>query len=188
MNESSSKSGIKISSTVNGVIIMILSAIIWFYTGTALIFLIYLINTILLISGIARFNNSITNKELSNIGKTIKFLSGIILIFLAITIFLFTLDNPSFSTETLIFLLIVGLLVIGVARFGSGAVNKKFIMWYRIFLIVIGLITIILNIIPILNQTIDQTIVIYLISISLFINGFTRFLYGFTGEEKFKTD
>ena len=69
MNESSSKSGIKISSTVNGVIIMILSAIIWFYTGTALIFLIYLINTILLISGIARFNNSITNKELSNIGK-----------------------------------------------------------------------------------------------------------------------
>ncbi|MBY9004776.1 MAG: DUF308 domain-containing protein, partial [Candidatus Lokiarchaeota archaeon] len=183
---SSSKSGNKISSIVYGVIIMIIASIIWFYTGTALIFLVYLINIIILLSGIARFNNSLTNKQLSRVGKGFKFLSGVILIILALAIFLITLENPSTSTELLLFLITIGLLVIGIARIGSGAVNKKFIMWYRVILIIIGSTTIILNLIPILIQPINETLNIYLISISLFINGFARFLYGLTGKERIK--
>lgn len=186
MNESKSNMGIKVSSIVYGVITMIISSIIWFYTGTAIIYLVYLINIIVLLSGIARFNNSLTNAQLSKIGKVAKFISGIILIFLAIAIFLITLEEPSFSSEILLFILAIGLLIIGIARVSSGAVNKKFLNWYRIFLVVVGLVTIIMNIIPILNQGLDILLNIYLISISLFFNGFARFLYGLTGKERIK--
>ena len=185
MSEKSTKKGIASSNILNGVIIMILSTIVFFYTSSALIFLIYVFTVILLISGISRVYISINNEELSSIGKATKFVSGFILILGSFVVFITTLGDPTFSTEILIFFLTIGLLIIGIARVGSGAVNTKFIKWFRILLVIVGSITIVLNLIIVIVADLETIIAIYLIATSLFINGFTRFLYGLTGTEKF---
>ena len=185
MSEKSTKKEITSSNILNGVIIMILSSIVFFYTSAALIFLIYVFTVILLISGISRVYISINNEDLSNIGKATKFVSGFILIIVSFVVFITTLGDPTFSTEILIFFLTIGLIVIGIARVGTGVVNQKFIKWFRIFLVIVGSITIVLSLISIIAAESDVTITIYLIATSLFINGFTRFLYGLTGTEKF---
>ena len=185
MNEKSTKKGIVSSNILNGVIIMILSAMIFYYTSAALIFLIYVFTVILLISGISRVNISINDEDLSNIGKATKFVSGFILIIVSFVVFITTLGDPTFSTEILIFFLTMGLIVIGIARVGTGVVNQKFIKWFRIFLVIVGSITIVLNLIIVIAADLDTIMAIYLIATSLFINGFTRFLYGLTGTEKF---
>jgi len=184
MNEESKKKRTTSSNIVNGVIIMILSTIIFFYTSTALIFIIYIFTIIILISGISRVNVSITNEKLSSIGKATKFISGFALIILSLVIFITTLGNPTTSTDILILFLTIGLIIIGIARVGTGVVNEKFIKWFRILLITIGLITIVLSLISIITAESDITITIYLIATTLFMNGFTRFLYGLTGTEK----
>lgn len=184
MNEKSTKKGTTSSSIANGVIIMILSTIIFFYTSTALIFIIYIFTIIILLSGISRVNVSINNEKLSNMGKATKFISGVALIIISFVIFITTLGNPATSTDILIFFLTLGLLIIGIARVGTGVVNEKFIKWFRILLVIIGLITIVLSLISIITAESDITITIYLIATSLFVNGFTRFLYGLTGTEK----
>lgn len=184
MSDEFKKKGIASSSIINGVIIMILSTIVFFYTGTALIFLIYVFTIIILISGISRVNMSINNEKLSNIGKATKFISGFVLIIFSFVIFITTLGDPTFSTDILIFLLTIGLIIIGIARVGTGVVNEKFIKWFRILLIIVGIVTIVLSFSSIVVAELDTTITIYLIAISLFVNGFTRFLYGLTGTEK----
>lgn len=180
MSEKSTKKGVASSNILNGVIIMILSTIIFFYTSAALIFLIYVFTVILLISGISRVYISINVEDLSNIGKATKFVSGFILIIFSFVVFIKTLGDPTFSTEILIFFLTIGLLIIGIARVGTGVVNKKFIKWFRILLVIVGSITIVLNLIIVIAADLDNIIEIYLLATSLFINGFTRFLYGLT--------
>ena len=184
MNEESRKKGIISSNIINGVMIMILSAIIFFYTSTALIFIIYIFTIIILISGISRVNISITNEKLSSIGKATKFISGFALIIISFVIFITTLGNPTTSTDILIFFITIGLIIIGIARVGTGAVNEKYVKWFRILLITIGLVTIILSLTSIITAETDIIITIYLIATTLFMNGFTRFLYGLTGTEK----
>ena len=184
MSEKSEKKAVKSSNILNGIIVMILAIIIFFYPNSTLILLIYIFTVIILISGISRVYNSINNQKLSNLGKATKFTSGFVLILLSLVIFLITLSDPAFSTELLILLIIIGLIVIGFARIGTGIANKKYIMWFRVFLIIIGVITLVLNLINIFLKDTDPITVIFFIAITLFINGFTRFLYGLTGKEK----
>ena len=172
------------SNIINGVMTMILSMIIFFYTSTALIFIIYIFTIVILISGMSRVNVSINNEKLSSIGKATKFISGFALIIISFVIFITTLGNPATSTEILILLITLGLIIIGIARVGTGAVNEKYIKGFRILLITIGLMTIILSLTSIITAESDVTITIYLIATTLFMNGFTRFLYGLTGTEK----
>jgi hypothetical protein len=137
---------------------------------------------IILLSGIARINASFNNQRLSNTGKATKFVSGFVLLMLSFFVFITTLENPTFSTEILIFFLTTGLVIIGIARVGIGVVTQDYIKWFRILLIIVGIITIVLSLVSII--LIDVTTTIYLLTTSLFINGFTRFLYGLTGSEK----
>ncbi|MBY8980205.1 MAG: hypothetical protein KGD72_07425 [Candidatus Lokiarchaeota archaeon] len=185
MSKESTRQRIGSSYIINGIMIMILSTIIFFYTSTALIFIIYIFTFIILLSGISRVNVSINNEKLSNIGKATKFISGFVLIIISFVIFITTLGNPSTSTDLLIFLLTIGLIIVGIARVGTGVVNQKFIKWFRIFLVIVGSITIVVNLIIVIAADLDTIMAIYLIATSLFINGFTRFLYGLTGTEKF---
>jgi len=182
MSEESKNKRIISSFILNGVIIMILSTIIYFYTSDALRVIIYIFTFIIFISGIARFNASINNEKLSNLGKATKFISGSFLIILSFVVFLTTLGDPEFSTDILLFLLTIGLIIIGIARVGTGVVNEEYIKWFRILLIIVGIVTIILSLVSIIVVDID--ISIYLLTTSLFLNGFTRFLYGLTGSEK----
>ncbi|MFX1457663.1 MAG: DUF308 domain-containing protein [Promethearchaeota archaeon] len=186
MSEKSTKKGIASSNILNGVITIILSSLIFFFSSAALITLIYIFTVIILLSGTSRVFVSINNDDLSNAGKATKFISGFLLIILSFVVFIITLGDPTFSTTLLIFFLTVGLLIIGLARVGTGAVNETFIKAFRIYLIIIGLITIILNLIVIIAVNLDAIIKIDLIATSLLINGFTRFLYGLMGQEKFR--
>ncbi|MFX0076944.1 MAG: DUF308 domain-containing protein [Candidatus Hermodarchaeota archaeon] len=176
MGEETKNKSIISSYILNGVVIMLLSTLIFFYTGAALMFIIYLFTFIILISGIARVNASFNNQKLSNIGKATKFVSGFVLIVLSFGIFIITLGDPTFSTDVLIFFLTIGLVIIGIARVGTGVVNKEYIKWFRILLIIVGMVTIVLSLSSIVFM--DVNITIYLLTTALFINGFTRFLYG----------
>ena len=182
MSEESKNKRIVSSFILNGVIIMVVSTIIFFYTSAALIFIIYIFTFIILISGIGRVNASINNVKLSSLGKATKFISGFLLIILTFVVFITTLGDPLSSTELLLFFLTIGLVIIGIARVGTGVVNEEYIKWFRILLVAVGVITIVLSLVSIILVDIDMRI--YFITTSLFINGFTRFLYGLTGSEK----
>lgn len=186
MSEKSEKKAINSLNILNGVIIMIISSFIFFFPDSGLIFLIYIFTVIILLSGISRVYSSINNDNLSNAGKATKFISGFFLIILSLVVFFITLDNPTFSTDLLIIFLTIGLLVIGFARVATGILNDKYIKWFRVFLLIIGIVTIIPNLILIIVTDLNTTLVVYIIGITLFINGFTRFLYGLTGTEKFR--
>jgi uncharacterized membrane protein HdeD (DUF308 family) len=81
-------------------------------------------------------------------------------------------------------LLAIALLIMGIGRLAVGLVAKRFDLWFRVVLMVIGIGTIILSIIIFFMPTIGAVVLLILLSVTLLINGVGRLLLGVVGPEK----
>ncbi len=174
------------SNIINGLVVMILAITIFFFSGGAIIMLILLFATILIISGMARIMNAFSNEELSGAGAIVKFISGILLIIISFYMIFALLADPTFSIAIVIVIYSISILIVGIARIFMGTAGANYIQWFRIFLLIIGIVAVVLSLILLLVPNLENSMIFFLLAISMFLSGFARFLLGFTGKEKFK--
>ncbi|MFX1504019.1 MAG: DUF308 domain-containing protein [Promethearchaeota archaeon] len=186
MSKRSAEKGLAASNIGYGLLIMILAVTIFFYSGSAIIMLILLFSAILILSGMARIINAFSNEELTNSGAIVKFISGILLILITIYIIIAIFIDPSFSVAFVVFIYSIALFIIGVSRIFMGIAGAKYIKWFRILNLIIGIIVVILTLIILFLPDLNDSTTFSMFSIAIFLSGFTRFLLGFTGKEKYK--
>ncbi len=185
MSKRSVEKGLNASNIGYGLLIMILAVTIFFYSGAAILMLILLFSVILILSGMARIINSFSNEELSNSGAIVKFISGILLIIISIFVIIAVLADPTYSVSLVIFIYSIALLIVGIARIFIGLAGAKYVKWFRILLLIIGIVIVILSLIVLFVPTLSNSSIFSMFAISIFLSGFARFLLGFTGKEKY---
>jgi len=186
MSEKSVEKGLNASNITNGLLIMILAITIFFYSGAAILLLILLFSAILILSGMGRIFNAFSNEELTGAGAIVKFISGIILIVVSISMIIAVLSNPTFSVALIIFIYSIIILIVGISRIFIGLAGANYLKWYRILLFIIGVVVVVLSLIVLFAPSLSNSMVFSMFAISMFLSGFARFLVGFTGKEKFK--
>jgi uncharacterized membrane protein HdeD (DUF308 family) len=171
------------SNVIFGILIMILSLLVFFFPTTTLSFLIYVSALAVMLSGVSRLINAFSNEKLSNFKVVTRFISGIILVIFSLIIIIITLNDPSYSISILIWLLAIALLVMGIARLFIGLFAKKFVSWFRILLLLIGITTVILSMVIFFLPAIGALYLLIILSVELLLNGLGRFLLGIVGPE-----
>jgi uncharacterized membrane protein HdeD (DUF308 family) len=186
METTQSTKKFRATNIIFGLLIMILAMMVFIFPSTTLLFLIYVIAFTIMLMGISRLINAFSDEKISNFKVITRFITGVVLLIFSIVVIIITLNDPTYSISILIFLLAVALLIMGIGRFFIGLFAKKFDVWFRIALMVIGMVTIVLSIIIFFIPTVGAIYLLIMISVSLLINGLARLLLGVVGPEKTK--
>jgi uncharacterized membrane protein HdeD (DUF308 family) len=184
METSQTTKKFRATNIIFGLLIMLLAMMVFIFPTTTLLFLIYVTAIIIMLMGIIRLSNAFSEEKLSNFKAITRFITGLILLIFSIIVIIITLNDPAYSVSILIFLLAIALLIMGIGRFFVGLFAKKFDRWFRIVLVVIGIVTIVISIIIFFIPTVGAIYLLIIISVSLLINGLGRFLLGVVGPER----
>lgn len=148
-------------------------------TNTAIILLL---SMGLLIAGISRITNALSDQELKNYKVIGRFISGIIAIIVSLIAVILILINTPLALNLWYFFLAISFLIIGLARIFLGAMTKEYDDWFRILLICVGIVTLILSILIIVVPAIGGLFIVVSLAVSLLLNGVARILLGVIGE------
>jgi uncharacterized membrane protein HdeD (DUF308 family) len=157
-----------------GIIVIILSILVIFFSGAALLSLMILLSIAIFFAGTARVYNTFADEKLTKIAKIIKFIVGLSMIGISLTVLITTIINPTVSILLLIYLFGYGLIILGCARIAVGLLVERYSKPYRFFLIFVGIATFIFAFIVIFFPTFGYFVLIMLISLSLLFNGLLR--------------
>ena len=185
----SKEKSLRVSNIGFGILIMILAASIFYFSSEAVLMLIIVFAAVLLLLGMVRIINALSNDKLNNIGVIIKSISGVLIILGSLFVIIIVLGDLDFNIDMVGLIIIVYsilLMIIGLGRILIGSINGKYLTWYRIFLILIGIAIIVLSALVIFMDTLAISTIFIMFSISIFLSGFARFLLGLTGKEKLK--
>ena len=183
MGKKLNEKSLRISNIISGLIQMILAIMVLLFSVAAVLTLLLFLSIGIIIAGIARILNAISNKKLGNAGVVWKFLSGIFVIIIGIIIFFNIITSPTLTIQFLIFIYALAFLVIGLARIVVGIVTKEFYTLYRILIIIVGILSIGLSVIALLSPELGFIFLIYILSVSLLFNGTARLILGIIGTE-----
>lgn len=168
-----------------GIIILSIGVMILSIINIMLIILIVILSIALFVSGVVRIINASSIEIIKNEVATYKLVTGLLAIILAIIVFFSTITQPHVAIELLILIFAFALILTGIVRFSVGLSTKGYPKWFRVLLATIGISTIILSIImfvlPFFLTDLDYIILIFLLSISLLINGIAKLILGIIG-------
>lgn len=173
----------RVSNIIFGLLIILLALMIFIFPNTTLAFLVFIIAFAIMLMGIVRLINAFSDEKLSNFKVITRFITGIILMSFSIIVVFITLNDPAYSISVLIMLLAIAILIMGIGRLFIGLFAKKFDSWFRIVLVVIGLLTIILSIVIFFIPEVGEIVLLVLLSINLLLNGIGRLILGIVGPE-----
>ncbi|MBY9004777.1 MAG: DUF308 domain-containing protein [Candidatus Lokiarchaeota archaeon] len=176
------ESTLKSINIIIGSTIFILSILVLILANVLLLSLMVLLSIAVLVSGIGRLYNAFYNKQLNKIGKILKFITGLLASIVGLIILILTIIDPSASIVLAISLIGYTFIVIGVARIFIGVMMENYKMEFRIFLIFIGVITMIFAFIVVLFPTLGYFVLILYISLTLMFNGLTRIIFALFGK------
>lgn len=142
---------------------------------------IVVLSLVLLISGLGRLINSISEAKFKSIDTNARFFSGIIAVVFAMAAIIVTINDPVLALDIWYFLLAGALLIMGIARLIIGILLKDSEKWYKIFIILIGGVTILLSILVLVIPELGAIYIVVMISISLILNGLARVILGIKG-------
>ncbi|MCJ7649712.1 MAG: DUF308 domain-containing protein, partial [Candidatus Lokiarchaeota archaeon] len=120
---------------------------------------------------------------LNKFGKIVKLVTGILAILVGVLVLILTITVPSVSIILLISLIGYLFIIIGIARIFMGILMESYKKEYRIFLIIIGIITMIFAFIVVLFPALGYFVLITYISLTLMINGLTRIVFSLFGKK-----
>ena len=157
---------------ISGLIAVILSVIVLAYQELALLTLILVLSVILLISGIARILTGIFANYLSDGVRTLNFGTGLVAIVLALIAMLYT----NLTTQVLIFLLALVMLLNGVVRVVIGGFERA-----------LGAATITLSAVVCVYTDFGALVLVLMLSFSFMFNGIARVVQGIMGTKETET-
>ncbi|MFX1394789.1 MAG: DUF308 domain-containing protein [Promethearchaeota archaeon] len=184
-----SEEKLKASNFLFGLAIILLSIVVMILSiiNIMLVILIVILSIALFVSGVVRIINASSIELIKNEVATYKLVTGLLAIILAIIIFFSTITQPHVAIKLLILIFAFALILTGIVRFSVGLSTKGYPMWFRVFLVIVGILTLILSIIifvlPFFLLDLDYIILIFLLSISLLINGIAKLILGIIGSK-----
>ncbi|MEJ2248570.1 MAG: DUF308 domain-containing protein [Candidatus Lokiarchaeota archaeon] len=148
------------------------------------IFEVLLIHAIaIFIIGIAKITNSLSNEKLNQGLSTWKFIIGLLAVLLAVMVLFTAIFEPLFLTvEMLVALFGFVFLLIGLEQIAKAIITKSYLNWYRVLILIVGIVNFILSIGIIIILQVNPLELIFL-SILLIANGIVRFFLGIIGTE-----
>ena len=149
-----------------GFIVLSISIIVLILPNAVILSLIILLSIAIMASGVARIYNAFYSTYLNKIGKILKLITGILTFLVGLIVIIITYINPSISIIILISTIGYTFIVIGVARIFMGVVNEGYKKEYRIFLIIVGIITLIFAFMIVLFPILGYFILITYISLT----------------------
>ena len=170
-------------NSVIGIIIISLSIIVLIFANVVILSLMILLSIAVIFSGIGRIYNAFYNTQLNKFGKILKLITGIIALLMGGLVLILTITVPSVSIILLISLIGYTFIIIGIARIFMGILMESYKKEYRIFLVMIGIITMIFAFTVVLFPALGYFVLITYISLTLMINGLTRIVFSLFGKK-----
>jgi uncharacterized membrane protein HdeD (DUF308 family) len=170
--------GIRILQIIIGIIAVALSIGVIVNPGFGIENLVFLLSLTLLVVGIERVSIGF----LPYIRKSSTRISNIVLGELAIVLSLIVIAFPIFTIGFLVTLLSLGLLFIGVARIVHGIFDKQTSKWSRIFLVMVGILSITIAFMVFINPLLGIFILVFMLAVNLLIIGIESIVHGASGK------
>ncbi len=171
----------KTSNLLIGLLLIAFSILAIMYPEATINSLAFLLSVALMIIGIARVLNASSDENLKNIKVIARFLSGAIAVIISFVAMLLIISDPETALDLWYILLAIGILIIGLARIILGIQAKEYDKWFKIYLIVIGLLLIVLSILVIVIPDLGDPVIIVMIALTLILNGITKIILGILG-------
>jgi len=159
-----------------GSIAVILSMLALFYPEITITTMILIASLALFILSLPRIITGIFLIDLPNGLRALNAISGSI----ALVVSTVALLNTNLETQALIYLISLGLVLIGTVRLSIGIIFKIFPSWIRTLSSTAGCFTIIIGVLPFIFPDFESLELILMISISLLLNGVIRIIQGLT--------
>ena len=184
MSREKASTSLRAINILAGTVQIILAIYAVIYPSLALLFLMAILSVAILIASIIRIVNGASDKNMSNWLKVANIIFGIVLIVISLIIITAGFVDLMLSAQILLLLFSLSILIIALTRFLRGLEAKYYPTSFRAIIIIIGIITAIISITTMIYPTLDQTILIYLLSFVLIINGLTYIAIGIVGTKK----
>lgn len=181
MDEKAARRRFKSSNILIGLLMVLLSIVAIMYPDATNISVAFLLSVVLMITGISRIVNASSDEKLSNVKAIGRFISGAFALIISVVAMLLIISDWDTARDLWYLLVAVALLIIGIIRIVLGIQSKKFDNWFRILVIIIGILTVILSILVLLIPDLGGDIVVIMISLSLLVNGVVRVILGIIG-------
>jgi uncharacterized membrane protein HdeD (DUF308 family) len=170
--------GIRILQIIIGIIAVAISIGVIVNPGFGIEILVFLLSLTLLVVGIERVSIGF----LPYIRKSSTRISNIVLGGLAIVLSIIVIAFPIFTIGFLVTLLSLGLLFIGVARIVHGIFDKQTSKWSRIFLVMVGILSITIAFMVFINPLLGIFILVFMLAVNLLIIGIESIVHGASGK------
>jgi uncharacterized membrane protein HdeD (DUF308 family) len=180
MSETKAPGWLRAFDVIFGLIAVVLSVVVLAYQELAILTLIFILSIVLLITGIARILTGIFAKYLFDGIRALNFGVGMVAMVLSIVAILY----PNLTTQVLIYILSIVLLLNGVTRLVIGGFARAFPKWLRGFFVVVGLLTIILSVVVFVSSAFGLLALVLMLSFTFMFNGIARIIQGVTGTQE----
>ena len=167
-------SRLKALNVAVGTIFIVLAIVVMLDTALLSNAIILIFGVTLFILGLTRLLIGVYWKLQTPLGKKLRIVTGSIIIAVSIAVMVsaYLISNP-----ILYILLASALILNGLTRIAVAIVNKDFPNWFRIILIIVGLITIAFAIVTIIYAQYGYFTIILLLALIFIFSGFTRILF-----------
>ncbi|SRR5712692_3594232 len=162
---------------LGGILVLALAAIVLGDQQFALTTLVYIIGAALLIGGLSRIGLGIFARIFSPATRGFNLGGGIIAVVLAIVVIL----DPSLGIGALILIVAAALLLVGAVEIVVGGLARHRPIWLRVVVVVVGMLTVILSALTVLDTALGQTTLALILSIALVFVGIRDIIHGISG-------
>ena len=183
MDKKLSERSLRVWNLISGLLQILLAIIVLICSLAAILTLLMILSIAIMVAGLSRIINAISDEKLGNAAAIWKFITGILAIVVGLIVFFNTFTQPILTIQILIFIFALALLGIGISRIIVGLLTSDFYTWYRALIIIVGFLIIGLSVIVLFSQGLGFLILILILSISLLFNGFAKLINGIVGTE-----
>ena len=161
-----------------GILVIVLAGIVLADSQFAITTLVYVIGAALLIGGLSRIGAGIFGNIFSPVMRGLNAGGGIIAVVVAVVVIL----DPQLGIAALIVILAAALLSVGVVEVVAGGFFARHRpVWFRGVLTVVGVLTIILSALVVLDSALGQVTLAIILSIALVVIGIRDIAHGVSG-------
>ncbi len=160
-----------------GLLVLALAVIVLADPQFVLTTLVYLIGGALLIGGLSRVGIGVFARIFNPAARGLNLGGGIIAVIIGVVVIL----DPSLGLGALIFILAGAILLVGVVEIVVGGLAKHRPVWLRAIVVIVGVLTVILSALTVLDAALGQGLLAAILAIALVLVGARDIVHGVSG-------
>ena len=160
-----------------GLAVLVLALIVLADPQFVLTTVVYVIGAGLVIGGLSRVGVGLFARIFSPAARGLNLGGGIIAVIIGIVVIL----DPSLGVGALIFILAAAILLVGVVEIVVGALGKHRPIWLRTLVVIVGVLTVILSALTVLDTALGQGLLAAILAVALVFVGVRDIVHGISG-------